>query len=102
MATILSKAERPRVNDRPAPTRDLSGKYRVVHGDLLVPLELTPEEKATRLAKGDPLFESLYKGSIVELSHDEADLLLDHGVIEAEEAPRKGQVAMAKAKAKAS
>lgn len=99
MATVVQRTERPRTDDRPAPTVDLAGRYRVVHGDLIVPLPVPERDKA--VAAGLPPFESLYIGSVVELTHAEADRLLDHGVVEPETPPRKGQVELAKAKAKA-
>ena len=98
MAHIITEAERPKVDEKPSDGRDLSGRYRVVHGDLLVPLEGEYLTKA--VAKGLAPFTSLFVGSVVELTHKEADQLLDHGVIEPEIAPRKGQTALAKAKSR--
>jgi hypothetical protein len=90
MATVIERAERPRRDDRPAPTKDLSGRYRVIHGDLIVPL--SDKERLEAVAAGRPPFESLFVGSIVQLDHDDADRMLEHGVIEPEEPPRRAPV----------
>lgn len=94
MATIISSTDRPKTDDRPVSDKDLSGRYRVVHGDLLVPLETKERDEA--VARGLPPFVSLFVGSVVELTHDEADKLLDCGVIEPEDVRRKGGPAPAK------
>lgn len=96
MATVIDRTQRPRNDEKPVSTKDLAGRYRVVHGDLVVPLE--PEARAKALADGLPPFEHLYIGSLVDLSHAEADRMLDQGVVELETPPRKGQIAVSKAK----
>lgn len=87
MATVIERAERPRRDERPPSTKDLAGRYRVIHGELIVPLP--DDERAKAVAQGLPPFESLYVGSVVELEHHDADRLLENGVIEPLEPPRK-------------
>lgn len=97
MGTVIEYAEPPRRDERPAPAKDLAGRYRLVWGVYNHPLSGKALEDA--IAGGRAPYEHVHVGSILELDHDEADLLLEQGVIEPVDPPRKGQVAVAKAKA---
>lgn len=91
MSQIKHRAPRPVPEDKaPTPTAP-AGRYRVTHGKVCLPRDESEwKHPATgQQMPGELPHEYAHPGDIIELSAEDATMMLEQGVIEPEEGPPK-------------